>query len=110
MAYEIQLAGATLAFQPTPENYSITVNQIGNTRRTLSGKLDRHVVTEKREWQITVPEQGLMAALTPYLRTGLPVAFKDVDGTEYIVHVSEIPVDRYPFDLLGEVSLKLEEE
>jgi hypothetical protein len=105
----IEIAGVALAFQPTSANYSVTVKAIGNTRRTLSGRLDFHVIAEKREWEITVPEQGIMDALTPYLRTGTPIVYKDVDGTSYDVIVDEIPVSRYPIDIVGEVRLKLEE-
>ena len=105
----IELAGVALAFQPTSSNYSVTIKAIGNSRRTLSGRLDFHVVASKREWEITVQEQGLMDELEPYIESGQAVAFKDHDGTSYSVIVEEVPVSNYPVDVVGEVRLKLEE-
>ena len=105
----IEIAGVALAFQPTSSNSSTTIKAIGSSRRTLSGRLDFHVIASKREWEITVPEQGLIDELEPYIESGQPVAFKDHDGTSYDVIIEEVPVSNYPVDVLGEVRLKLEE-
>ncbi len=109
MPTAIKIASHTLEFQPTSKNYSKDTFPVGVTRRTLTGALDTHIRAIKRRWVIKVPEQGLLTLLTPFM-DGSTVAFEDVDGVSYSVQISgAIPQAGYPAELIGELSITLEE-
>ncbi|OQB37213.1 MAG: hypothetical protein BWY06_02483 [Candidatus Latescibacteria bacterium ADurb.Bin168] len=105
----ISIVAHVLEYQPTRANYSKTVEPVGVMRRTLTGKLDAHVRAVKHRWRITVPEQGLLALLTPFM-DGTPIPFIDVDGATYSVVIEgAIPQSGYPASIVGEITLTLVE-
>ncbi len=99
----IEINGWNLEFQPTANNYSKDIRNVGARRRTLSGALDVHSVAAKREWKITVPEQGL--SVIPF---GTPFPFKDFDGTTYQVMLTDNVFVRNRPEV-SEIMLTLEE-
>lgn len=99
----LEVGGVVMPFQPTIKNYSVSVEVVGTSRRTLSGALDVHRVVEKKTWTITVPDYAGLHDLS----LGVPFNFKDFDGTVHQVVMMSRPLRNRPE--VAETTLVLEE-
>jgi hypothetical protein len=106
--YRLAFNGVPLSPQPTSDNYSRELIEIGNTRRSLSGRLVQQITARKWRWTLKLYIREQWDVWIDLLDTTF--TFRDHDGREYQVRMTQAPgADAYPKEILGMTTLVIEE-
>lgn len=106
--YRLAFNGVPLSPQPTSDNYSRELIEIGNSRRSLSGRLVQQITARKWKWTLKLYIREQWDVWIDLLDTIF--TFRDHDGREYQVRMTQAPgADAYPKEILGMTTLVIEE-
>lgn len=107
--YKLAFNGTALSPQPTSDNYSREVVEIGSSRRSLSGTLVRQITARKWRWTLKIYIRDQWEMLNDLVDTSF--LFRDHDGLEYRVRMMQAPgSESYPKEIVGMATIILEEE